>query len=30
MIDFGPGFDSLTQAYRGLPRTYGADVTLRW
>lgn len=30
MIDFGPGFGSLTQVYWGLPRTYGVDLTLRW
>ncbi len=28
MIDFGPGFASLTPAYYGLPRTYGVDFQL--
>ncbi len=30
MIDFGPGFGSLTQAYWGTPRTYGIEFTGRW
>lgn len=30
MIDFGPAFSSMTQAYYGLPRTFGVDVALRW
>ena len=30
MIDFGPAFASMTQAYYGLPRTYGLDVTIHW
>ncbi len=30
MIDFGPGFASLTPAYYGLPRTYGLDLQIRW
>jgi iron complex outermembrane receptor protein len=30
MIDFGPGFGSLTQAYWGTPRTYGLEFTGRW
>jgi len=28
MIDFGPGFASLTSAYYGLPRSYGIDLSL--
>ncbi|MBM4223193.1 MAG: TonB-dependent receptor [Gammaproteobacteria bacterium] len=30
MIDFGPGFGSLTQVYYGTPRTYGIELTGRW
>jgi iron complex outermembrane receptor protein len=30
MIDFGPGFGSLTQVYFGTPRTYGIELTSRW
>lgn len=30
MIDFGPGFGNLTQAYFGMPRTYGIEVAARW
>ena len=30
MIDFGPGFGSLTQVYFGTPRTYGIELTGRW
>lgn len=30
MIDFGPAFANMTQAYYGLPRTYGLDITIRW
>ena len=30
MIDFGPGFGSLTQVYFGTPRTYGVELTSRW
>ena len=30
MIDFGPGFASLTPAYYGLPRTYGLDITVNF
>jgi iron complex outermembrane receptor protein len=30
MIDFGPGFGNLTQAYFGTPRTYGLQATVRW
>lgn len=30
MIDFGPAFANMTQAYYGLPRTFGVDVVVRW
>jgi len=30
MIDFGPGFGNLTQAYFGMPRTYGVEIATRW
>ncbi|MGA0706793.1 MAG: TonB-dependent receptor [Steroidobacteraceae bacterium] len=30
MIDFGPGFGSLTQVYFGMPRTWGIELTGRW
>ena len=30
MLDFGPGFASLTTAYYGLPRTYGISLALNW
>ena len=30
MLDFGPGFASLTTAYYGLPRTYGISFALNW
>ncbi len=30
MIDFGPGFGSLTQVYFGTPRTWGIELTSRW
>ena len=30
MIDFGPGFGNLTQAYYGDPRTFGVSFTARW
>ncbi|MFZ9904176.1 MAG: TonB-dependent receptor [Steroidobacteraceae bacterium] len=30
MIDFGPGFGNLTQAYFGMPRTFGIELATRW
>ena len=30
VIDFGPGFGSLTSGYYPQPRTYGVELTVRW
>ncbi|WP_170228298.1 TonB-dependent receptor [Denitratisoma oestradiolicum] len=30
MIDFGPGFGSLSQAYFTQPRTYGVSLSYKW
>ena len=30
MIDFGPGFGNLTQAYYADPRTIGLSFSARW
>ena len=30
MIDFGPGFGGLSQAYFAQPRTYGVSMTYKW
>ena len=30
MIDFGPGFGNLTQAYYADPRTFGISFSARW